>query len=204
MNIRLVLALAALVLTACEETPQPRHYTEIAFRSKTMPGMPATAEAPIQITWSLPDGWVEEPGGDPMRVASFRAPDPSVANTGDMDPQAVDVSIVQFAGEGGGLPANIQRWLGQIKIIATPDQIQNVIAHAPAIKAATGQKGIFVDLTDMISGDMTQSASILGAIYQGNGYIVFIKAKGDRERLLKLKKQVRGFCETVSIAEEKK
>ena len=147
---------------------------------------------------------MEQPGGDPMRVASFLAPDPALAHTGEMDPEAVDVSITQLAGEGGGLPANVKRWLGQVKILATDKQVRDIIAHADTLRAATGQKGIWLDFTELLSGDMTQTASIVGSILSGNGYTVFVKAKGDRARLLRLKSQVAGFCRTLVIAEEKK
>jgi hypothetical protein len=147
----------------------------------------------------MPDGWVAQPEGDPLRMAGFWAPDPDLAHTGEADPRAVDVSVVQLEGDAGGLEANVTRWLGQIKIPAAfADQ---ALAGATPVRAATGQTGILVDLTGMLSGDLTQSQSILGIILQTNGHTVFVKAMGERRRLVKIKPQLLEFCRGLSIAE---
>ena len=159
-------------------------------------------EVPIKMAWTLPDGWVDQPEGDPLRVAGFLAPSPELAHTGEMDPQAVDVSLVQLAGDAGGLDANVVRWLGQIKIPAS--YAEQAIAAAKPIQTATGQKGIVVDFTDMLSGDMTQSKSIIGAIIQSNGYTVFVKAMGEKDRLVKIKPQLLQFCDSLKITETAK
>ena len=197
------LALAALAasagLTGCHGDPEPRRYREIAFKSK---GGAPQGEAPIHLSWTLPDGWADQPEGDPLRLAGFWAPDPSLAHTGEMDPLAVDVSLVQLAGDAGGLDANVVRWLGQIKIPAS--YAEQAIAAATPVRTATGQKGILVDFTDMLSGDMTQSKSIVGAIIQGDGYTVFVKAMGEKDRLLKIKPQLLQFCDSLKIVESAK
>ena len=188
--------LALACLTACNGEPQPRRYREIALKTKNGPSQ---ADAPVKLSWTLPEGWVDQPEGDPLRVAGFWAPDPALAHTGEMDPEAVDVSLVQLAGDAGGLDANVVRWLGQIKIPAS--FTEQAIAAAVPVQAATGQRGIVVDFTDMLSGDLTESRSIVGAIIQGNGYTVFVKAMGQKDRLVKIKPQLLEFCARLSIAE---
>src|SRR3954467_10472971 len=93
-------AVFSLSLSACNLGPQPRRYTEIAFHAKSSPLM--GTRAPLRIRWNLTQSWIEEPGGDPLRLASFLVPDSSLARRGETDPKAVDVSIVQLAGEAGG------------------------------------------------------------------------------------------------------
>jgi hypothetical protein len=194
---------AALILTAsltgCQRDPEPRRYSEIAFKTKS--GV-SQGEAPIHLDWTLPDGWVDQPEGDPLRMAGFWAPDPALAHTGEMDPQAVDVSLVQLAGDAGGLDANVVRWLGQIKVPAS--YAEQAIAAATPITTASGQRGIVVDFTDILSGDMTQSQSIVGAIIQGDGFTVFVKAMGEKDRLLKIKPQLLEFCANLKITESAK
>ena len=56
----------------------------------------------------------------------------------------------------------------------------------------------------MLSGDMTQSKSIIGAIIQGNGYTVFVKAMGEKDRLVKIKPQLIRFCDSLKITETAK
>ena len=190
-----------LFVSGCNNE-SPRRYSEIGFRAKS--GPMASTEAPVHISWTLPQDWVEQPGGDPLRVASFLAPDSSTVQNGEMDPKAVDISIVQFAGNAGGPAANIARWMGQLKIPPTPDLVQNTLDHAEPLSVATGQKGMTVDFTGLLGGDMTRTTSIIGAIVSGEDYTVFVKAMGDRDRLLKLKPQLVNFFRTISIAEEKK
>ena len=195
-----VLGFSAL-LSACNRESEPRRYSEVAFHAKNSP---MGGEASIHISWNLPKGWVEQPAGDPLRLASFLAPDSSSANEEEMDPKALDVSIVQLAGDAGGIPANISRWMGQVKIPPSPDIVKDIIAKAESLKVASGQKGIVVDFTGLLAGDMTRSTSIIGVILQDTGYTVFVKAKGDQDRLLKLRSQILDFSRSLSITEEKK
>ncbi len=193
-------AIFSLLLSACDRDSQPRHYTEVAFRAKA--GPMAALEVPIHITWSLPSGWIQQPGSDPLRVASFLAPDSAAADSVGMDAQAVDISIVQFGGQAGGIEANISRWMGQVKILPSPELVQGLLAKADGFSIASGQKALFVDFTGLLAGDMTQTTSILGVIIQGNGYTVFLKAMGDRDRLTALKPQFLDFSRSVSITED--
>ncbi len=200
LGIMTLLAVSGL-FSGCKQD-SPRRYTEIAFKSK---GSPMTAlDIPIHITWTVPGGWIEQPGGDPLRVASFLAPDPSYTDSADMDPKALDVSVVQLGGDAGGVEANITRWMRQAKIPPSPDMTQNIAAHAESLSVVSGQRGIIVDFTGLLAGDMTRTTSIIGAIVQGNGYTVFVKAMGDRDRLMTLRSQILDFCRSVSIVEEKK
>jgi hypothetical protein len=161
--------------------------------------MPPMAAADIKVTWALPDGWVQKDSALGMRVGSFLAPDPKLMNTGEMDPQAVDVSVVQLAGAAGGLKPNIIRWMGQVGLISTPESLDELIKKAPRFKTKTGQEGMFVDLTDKLSGDMTQSKTIFGAVIPTPDYTVFVKAMGERTRVVANKKKVKAFSQSLSI-----
>ena len=188
-------------LSACNREPEPRRYSEVAFRAKSSP---MAGQSSIHLSWTLPKGWVEQPAADPLRLASFLAPDSSADNSGEMDPKALDVSIVQLAGDAGGIPANISRWMGQVKIPPSPDIVKDLLAKAEPLTVASGQKGIVIDFTGLLAGDMTRSTSIIGVILQDTGYTVFVKAKGDLDRLVKLRSQILDFSRSLSITEEKK
>lgn len=208
-----IACLAAFLLGACNGEPQPRTYSEVAFKENARPAsgmgsagmgaLPPTNASPvdIKVTWTLPETWMIRDSANAMRVGSFAVPDPSVAHMGAMDPHALDVSVVQLSGEAGGLEANILRWMGQVGLIATPDELKALVASAPKLKVKTGQEGIFVDFTERLSGDMTQSKSIFGAIVMTKDYTVFVKAMGLRERLIRHKAEIEDFCESLSIRE---
>ncbi|HLP42771.1 MAG TPA: hypothetical protein VK465_14775, partial [Fibrobacteria bacterium] len=78
-----------------------------------------------------------------------------------------------------------------------------LISDAEKLKVKTGQEGIIVDFTERLSGDMTQSKSIYGAILSTPEYTVFVKAMGERDRLIAAKAAIKAFCESLEIREPK-
>jgi hypothetical protein len=182
------------LLVSCKSEPEPRRYREIAARGE---GANLQRGPLSDISWKLPDGWTIQPEGDPLRLTGFWAPDPELTKAGKPDPNPVDVSIVQLAGAAGGLQANVVRWLGQIGVPAS--QAPAAIAAAAKVKTATGQGGVVVDFTGMLSGDMTQSKSIVGAILEVDGTTVFVKAMGEKSKVARLRPQLIEFCENLSI-----
>lgn len=205
-----------LALLGCQKA-QPRQYSEIAFKplaptgQSPMMGGPMvagngstamamnTSPVDIKVTWKLPEDWMIKDSAIGMRIGSFSIPDERLVNTGELDPRGVDVSVVQLAGNAGGLKPNIIRWMGQIGLKSTPEELDELIAKAAHFKTQTGQEGFFVDLTDKLSGDMTQNKTIYGAIISTQDYTVFIKAMGEIERVIKIKNDVKAFSESISI-----
>ena len=210
--LRGILFVALGILAGCEGD-KPRQYTEVAFKPLAatgpmggMPGMPGGAMPPmaappadIQVTWTLPPGWVPQDSSNGMRIGSFAAMDEKLAQSGEIDPNAVDVSVVNLAGTAGGLEANIRRWMGQVGVKASAEEMAEFLKKAPRFKAATGQTGLMIDLTAMLSGDMTQSKTIYGAIVQTEEYTVFVKAMGDFARVKEQKTHVAAFSKSLRI-----
>jgi hypothetical protein len=197
----------------CRET-QPRTYSEVAFKANPsssgmmgqgpmgqagMNPMMNTSPVDIKVTWTLPGNWMIKDSANGMRIGSFAVGDPSLMNTGEVDPKAIDISVVQLAGDAGGLQANIQRWMGQVSIKASPEEMADLIKSSKKFKTRSGQEGMYVDLTDKLSGDMTQSKTIFGAVIQTADYTVFVKGTGDRVRVLKIIPEIKTFCESLSI-----
>jgi hypothetical protein len=202
----------AMGLLGCKEK-QPRYYSEIAFKPNpvaagpmsggmgggSMPPMNADL-VDITVTWKLPESWRVKDSANAMRIGSFYIADSSLADNGTIDPKAVDVSVIQLGGEAGGLKANINRWMGQVGIKATPEEMDDLIKTAKRFKTQSGQAGLFIDLTDKLSGDMTQSKTIYAGIVTATKYSVFVKAMGERERVVKIKSQLKAFCESLTIS----
>lgn len=206
-----------VALSGCQK-PEPRVYVEAAFKPiQTEPmagagmagagpgmmggtGMPIDASpSDVKVTWTLPDGWQAKDSANALRIGSFLAPEPSLANVGEMDPFAVDVSVVRLAGDGGGLKANIQRWMGQVGIKTNADEMEEFVKAAGHFKTKTGQDGMYVDLTDKLSGDMTQSKTIFGAVIQTATYTVFVKGMGEQARVMAVKPVIIEFCKSIRI-----
>jgi hypothetical protein len=108
--------------------------------------------------------------------------------------------VVQLAGNAGGLAANIHRWNGQIGIKMSAEEMDEFVKAAKHFRTASGQDGMYVDLTDKLSGDMTQSKTIFGAVVQTEEYTVFVKAMGEQSRMAAQKPLVMDFCKSLRIA----
>ena len=78
--------------------------------SNTKPAMATDAESTVAgIGWQKPARW-EMQGKRPMRVATYRVP------RAGRDAEDGECVVFYFgAGQGGGVDANIQRWVGQMK-----------------------------------------------------------------------------------------
>ena len=124
------------------------------------------------LTWTLPAGWtVEAPRS--MRVATYAIP----AAQGDAE--GAECAVFYFgAGQGGGVDANLQRWIGQFQ---------------PATRSKRSAKkvnGVQVSLADVSGtytahgGSMTQPQGdkpgwrLLGAIAETPQGAVFFKLAG--------------------------
>lgn len=187
------LAAGALLFSACQREPEPRRYSEIETR-----GSSDLQRSPLSgISWKLPENWTQQPEGDPLRLTGFWAPDPRLTEQDLPDPDPVDVSIVQLAGDAGGLEANVVRWLGQVGLQAS--QAGGVIAAAARVRTATGQEALVVDFTGLLSGDLTQSKSIVGAIIPAGGTTVFVKAMGQKAKVARLRPQLTAFVQGLSL-----
>ena len=67
------------------------------------------AESAAGIQWKAPEGWQSQ-GSRPMRVVTYRVP------PAQGDSEAGECAVYYFgAGQGGGVQANIDRWVGQFE-----------------------------------------------------------------------------------------
>jgi hypothetical protein len=181
MMILLVLLLPFL-LSACDVKPQVRHYTEVMVDL----ALPATPEVPTentvtgQLSWDVPAGWEEVPGGGTMRLATFRL---------KSDPKAFDCSIVTLPGGAGGLESNLRRWMGQIQLQVPDEQFQRFMVAS---------KNQIFDFSQLQSAKDTTRESMIAAVLDVGGNSVFVKLKGpiaavrqNKEAFLQLAKSIR-------------
>ena len=175
---RNILVILFIVLAGCGEKPQVRQYTEIMMDApQTMTGpvesdphagldmaaasaMAAAHNAgAAKIVWDVPAGWAQEPGGN-MRLATFRLA---------ADPQAFDCSIVSLPGGAGGLEANLKRWMGQIHLDVSDEQLAQFMAAS---------KDNVFDFTQMQKGRDHLTDSMIAAMIEVDTDTIFVKMKG--------------------------
>jgi hypothetical protein len=147
--------------------------------SSGAPMMAAAAETNSRFAWSVPEGWTEEPAQG-MRLATFRTA---------ADPKKIDVSIVTLGGMAGGLESNLKRWLGQIGIDISNDDLQQFIKSS---------KDNIFDFTQLQKSAPASSKSMIAAIIMvDENTTVFVKMAGtveavgqEKANFLKLVKSV--------------
>jgi hypothetical protein len=190
-----ILCILSVFLSSCEQNPPETHYKEVVVEAPqaVVPSVPVTSPAPVQdphagldmsaigaaigmnspmnshmFSWSAPQGWKEEPGGG-MRLATFHLLS---------DAKAIDCSIVSLGGMAGGLEANLRRWMGQIGLQATPDELSSLIASAPSTKIKTGQEGRIFDFTSIQTRSPLSDKSMVAVMVVMDEATLFVKMTG--------------------------
>ena len=193
-----ILCLFAFFFTSCEQKPQATHYKEVVVQAppQASPAAVSVAASPISadphagldmsamaglmpaaamgsatntlFTWTAPQGWQEEPPSG-MRLATFHLA---------ADAKAIDCSIVSLGGMAGGLEANLRRWMGQIGLQATADELTHLIAAAPAIKIKTGQDGKIFDFTTIQTKALARDKSMIVVMVIVDEATLFVKMTG--------------------------
>lgn len=105
------------IVAACDEHEEIRE-REVPAGSEPITGEKAGESAPPSTAlsdresgegaswpWLAPEGWVAVEEARPMRLATYEIP---------LEGGAVEVAITRFAGDVGGMLANVNRWRGQI------------------------------------------------------------------------------------------
>ncbi len=134
-------------------------------------------------TWELPEGWSEDAsrGSSSMRLASF------LVRVGGAEGTC---SIVELAGEGGGLAANVNRWRGQIGL---PTASEEEIAQA--MEAFEGFMGE-IRSCELVNPNQP-GAAFIAAILPRDSVTVFVKLGAKAEALPALRDSFKAF--SVSI-----
>jgi hypothetical protein len=125
----------------------------------------------------LPQGWTQREGSQ-MRIATL---------VSDM---AVEVSVTGFAGQAGGVVANVNRWRGQLEM--PPIAEADVPAATHKISTASGD-AILVDIT----GTGNDPQRLVAAIVPGAGKTYFFKMTGPMKRIDEAKAGFLALLKTV-------
>ena len=117
-------------------------------------------------SWTVPAGWKEIDGGQ-FLFAKF-------VIAGDGGAQA-SLNVSSSAGDGGGLSANVNRWLGQIG--KSPWSDAELAKNTKEIDIAAG-KATFIEMSGT-DGRTGQPALILGATTSQKGSTWYYKLMGE-------------------------
>lgn len=201
----LTIPLLLLPLAACnrgEETPPPDASAQtppaaqgapppMTSRGEPVGGAPAAGQDG-SIDFDMPASWQQQPPANQMRVA--QAAIPGAGGPGDL------VVFYFGPGGGGGVEANIQRWVDQMD----PEPGSN---PQPETFDSNGFRVTWIDVSgtlkpsNMGTGPATEqpNSRLYGAVVEGPGGPWFFKATGpqatltaERDNFLKMLRSVRG------------
>lgn len=141
-------------------------------------GAPAAAAASGQLAFDLPEGWVEQPPANSMRIS--QAGIPGEAGAGEL-------AVFYFGpGGGGGTEANIQRWLNQVQPEpGTEPERETIESDGLTIHTVTARGTVTPSPMSMQGGSQEPQPGqmLLGAVVEGPGGPWFFKATGPAETM---------------------
>ncbi len=135
------------------------------------PNFNQVADGVSELSWQTPEGW-KSLNASGMRTGSFE-----ISYNG----KKADGSIIQLPGPAGGIENNVRRWMEQIGAVPMDEQeFQKFLSNQKKVQTRDGYKGILVDLTNLLSGDLTQGNSIVAVIISTERETIFLKLTGPK------------------------
>ncbi len=201
-----ILCILTLFLGSCEQKPQESHYKEVVLQAPQVntPSIPQAPQAnptsapaadvlPADphagldmsamgglisqttsqnlLAWGRPEGWKQE-AGTHMRMATFH----QVA-----DPQAIDCSIIALGGPAGGPEANLSRWMGQLGLQVSDDNLKQLLMSVQNLTTKGGLEAKVFDFTILQTKGNPSDKSMIAAMMTVDQTTVFVKMTGSME-----------------------
>lgn len=136
----LAITAAALIAGGCGGDGEKSGRTE---RPVQLGGSSETKE----VTWTVPEGWVQEEPSNSMRQAQFKLP----RVEGDSDDASVVITFFPGEGDVGGIDKNIERWYGQM---SQPDGKETSDVAETTENTVNGMRQTRVSMTGTYNGGM--------------------------------------------------
>lgn len=162
-------------------TPAPAR-RESASGSASGPRNPNAESPPLPFTAELPAGWSRKPAG-PMRIAEWEVLDGG---------QRISISA---STAGGDLPANVNRWRGQVKLDALPPDDLQAALREIAVGDLPGQ------YVELVGPESDKRQTILGVVVQAGGRQWFFKLQGDADLADREKPRFEAFVKSIRFGE---
>lgn len=171
MAIRTILVgLAIAAAAACSREPQVREYDEVVIKPSPVEdafdGSGIERGSSNLLVWETPPAWQELPG-DGIRLAAFRL---------EQDDRRVETTVVMLGGPAGGVEANVIRWLDQLGLQLTGEELARFLDAGEPVATRDGMPLTVFDFTGLVApgGD-----SMLAAVGPMLDQTLFVKMSGD-------------------------
>ena len=155
----------------------------------------------LQLKYATPAGWVSKTPASSVRLAEFTLP--KVAG----DAEDATATVYFFAGTGGSVQANLDRWIGQM---AQPDgSASKDKAKTTTIQSTPGLKITLVDVSGTYVAEVTPGSAEkfnkpgfrqLAAVVETPGGPHFVKVVGPAKTVAKWEASVSAFLKSLAWA----
>jgi hypothetical protein len=188
-------ALAAIAVSgllaapACRQQPQSRQYEEngatvAPASSRPQPRLPAGTWC-----WEKPRPWREE-GSSGLRLATFSFSDREKSGL---------CTLVPLSGDGGGVQANVQRWLAQLNLPQfSQPELAVFLKRQKTMQTGSGLPVTIIDLTTLGQTPEQSGASMMVAMISAENQTLFVKISGEKALLEKNRDVFLKFCRSLS------
>ena len=187
---------ALLWLLACDRTPEPTPEPVSLPPERAAAPAPSAAATPAGgsagVSWTDPPRWKRETPSSPMRKATYRVP------KAKGDPEDRELGVFQFGSRGGGVQANVDRWVKQFQGIEPSDvkrsdkNVAGMRVHLVEIPSGTYQSG-------MPGGPTTpkKDFAMYAAIVEAPGGAWFFKLTGPKKTVAEAKPELDSLIDSV-------
>ena len=178
---RVIFITLALFSFSCESDNKTRTYR--LPKSKMQVQTESSSSQSRGIKWRKPTSWIPSSGSS-MRLASFDVP--YKGGVGDF-------SLIQLAGDGGGIVPNINRWRGQLGL---EPQLKHEIESSMVDKE--GLLGMYKIINIMNDQD---SSAFLAAIIPLEKHTLFAKLSINISAIADVESDFIEFCSSIYITQ---
>jgi hypothetical protein len=181
--------LGFIVVPACRRQPQSRHYVENVVAAAPAPEL-SPAPPPVRAwRWAKPSHWQEQ-GSSGLRLATF-----AIADRGAVG----RCSIVPLSGDGGGVEANVRRWLEQLHMTQiSSTELDVFLGQQKKMQTSDGLPVMVIDFTMLVRAREPAEESMMVAIIMGENQTLFVKMDGRRDLLEKNREVFYEFSRSIS------
>ena len=147
-----------------------REYDEVVIKPSAVEdafdGSGAARGSSAPLVWKTPPAWQELPR-DGIRLGAFRL---------EQGGRSVETTVVMLGGPAGGVEANVIRWLDQLGLQLTGEDLAQFLAAGEPVSTGDGMRLTMYDFTRI---EAPRGDSMLVAVGPVLDQTLFVKMSGD-------------------------